>query len=149
MVSRETTPEMKVNLSERVRVIASSLSAVGLVIGGFTLYGLDFIVNTSAMAVALYVTISVVVGIAEKSKKLLSVVLVSALFLLLSELAFSFLHQFVALCTSLFILLVLTKQALIKDHDSGWFGALFGVCVSLVFLMAIEIILVIGRLFLT
>ncbi len=149
MVSPETTSEMKANLPERVRMIASSLSAAGLVIGGFTLYGLDFIVNTSAMTVALYVTVSVVVGIAEKSKKLLSIAFISALFLLLSELAFSFLHQFVALCISLFVLLVLTKQVLIKDHDSGWFGALCSVGLSLVFLLAIEMILVIGRLFLT
>lgn len=148
MASLETTQEMKVNLSERVRVIASSLTTVGLVISGFILFGLDFIVNTSAMTVALYVTVSIVVGIAEKSKRLLSIVFVSALFLLLSELAFSFFHQFVALCTSLFVLLVLTKHVLIKDHDSGWGGALFGVGLSLIFLLVIEIILVLGRLFL-
>ncbi len=139
---------MKVNLSGRVGVIASSLTAVGLVISGFILFGLEFIVNTSAMTVALYITVSVMVGIAEKSRKLLSIVFVSALFLLLSELAFSFLHQFVALCISLFVLLAMTKYSLIKDHDSGWFGALFGVGLSLIFLLVIEIILVIGRLFL-
>jgi hypothetical protein len=148
MVSLETTPQIKVSLSERVRVITGSLAAVGLVISGFILFGLNFVINTSAMTFALYVSISIVVEIAEKSKKLLSIWVVSALFLLVSELAFSFLQQFVALCVSLCVLLVLTKYALIKDHDSGWFGALCGVLLSLFFLLPVELILVIGRLFL-
>jgi hypothetical protein len=149
MASLETTPQMKVSMSERVRVIAGSLVAVGLVISGFILFGLDFVINTSAMTVALYASASIVVETAEKSKKLLTVVVVSALFLLLSELAFSFLEQFVSLCVSLCVLLVLTKYALIKDHDSGWFGTLCGVVLSLLFLLAVELILIIGRLLLT
>jgi hypothetical protein len=148
MASLETTPQMKSSLSEHVRVIAGSLAAAGLVISGFVLLGVDFVINTSALTVALYVSVSVVVETAEKSKELLSVVVVSALFLLLSELAFSFLEQFMALCISLCVLLVLTKYALIKDHDSGWFGAVCGVVVSLFFLLTVELILVIGRLFL-
>ena len=149
MASLETTQQMKISLSERVRVIAGSLAAVGLVISGFILFGLDFVINTSAMTIALYASVSILVEPPEKSKKLLSVVIVSALFLLLSELAFSFLEQFASLCISLSVLLVLTKCALMKDHDSGWFGALCGVVLSLFFLLTVELILVIGRLFLT
>jgi hypothetical protein len=149
MTSLETTQQMKISLSERGRVIGGSLAAVGLVISGFILFGLDFVINTSAMTVALYAAVSIVVETTEKSKKLLSVLVVSALFLLLSELAFSFLQQFASLCVSLFVLLVLTKYALMKDHDSGWFGALCGVILSLFFLLAVELILIIGRLLLT
>jgi hypothetical protein len=149
MTSLETTPQMKICLSERMLVIAGSLTAVGLVISGFILFGINFVINTSAMAFALYASLSIVVETEEKSKKLLSIVVVSALYFLLSELAFSFLQQFVALCVSLGALLVLTKFALIKDHDSGWFGALCGVVLSLFFLLMVELILVIGRLLLT
>lgn len=149
MASLETTQQMKISLSERVRVIAGSLAAAGLIISGFILFGLDFVINTSAMTVALYAAVSIVVETAEKSKMLLSVVVVSALFLLLSELALSFMQQFASLCVSLFALLVLTRYALIKDNDSGWFGALCGVVLSLLFLLAVELILIIGRLFLT
>lgn len=149
MVSLKTKAEMKVSLPEPVRAIAGSLAVVGLLISGFILFGLDFVINTSALTVALYATVSMVVEIAEKPKKLLSIMAVSAFFLLLSELAFSLLQQFVALCASLGVLLALTKYALIKDHDSGWFGAVCVVVLSLVFLLVIELILVIGRLLLT
>jgi hypothetical protein len=148
MASPETTLSMRMGLSERLQVIAGSLAALGLVISGFILFGVEFAINTSAMTAALYVAVSVVVGIAEKSKKLLNTLVVSASFLLLSELAFSFLQQFVAFCVSFGVLLVLTKYALMEDHDSGWFGAICGVILSLLFLFVVELILLIGRLFL-
>jgi len=43
MTSLETTQQMKISLSERARVVAGSLAAVGLVISGFILFGLDFV----------------------------------------------------------------------------------------------------------
>ncbi len=133
----------------RVNSTVMTLSgALALAVGGFVLYNLNFVVNTLAMTVALYAAMSIVVGSGAKLKKLLCVFVISALVIVISELVFSFFHQFVALCISLFVLLAMTKYSLIKDHDSGWPGALFGVGLSLIFLLVVEIILVIGRLFL-
>jgi hypothetical protein len=101
------------------------------------------------MTAALYTAKSIVVGIGRKAKEILAAFIISALVIVISELSFSFLHQFVALCITLFVLLAMTKYSLIKDHDSGWFGALFGVGLSLIFLLVVEIILAIGLLFLT
>lgn len=135
--------------------VCTGRTAVGLscafvlTVSGFVLYNLNFLVNTIAMTVALYIAKSVVVGVGRKAKEILAAFVISALVIVISELSFSFLHQFVALCITLFVLLAMTRYSLIKDHDSGWFGALFGVGLSLIFLLVVEIILAVGLLFWT
>lgn len=128
--------------------VTSFSGALVLTIVGFVLYNVNFVVNTIALTIALYVAMSVVVGIGVEPRKLLNVLVISAFFILVSESFFSFLHQFAAFCISLFVLLVMTRYSLIGEHDSGWFGAVCGVVMSMIFLSVVEIILVLGRLFL-
>ena len=132
------------------KVIAYVFGALAIAIYGFITYlGAYmhvFIVNVIAMTLSLYVGSSIVVG--GELKRLLNVFIISFLAVTISDLCFAFFQPFIALCISLFVLLVIIKYSLIKDHDSGWFGALCAGLMSLVFLLMIEMILAIARLLL-
>ncbi len=110
-----------------------------LVVGGFILFGINFLVNTFAVVLALCAATMIVLGFGFKSRELLSAFTISTFFVLTSELTFSFSQPLVALCLSLFTLIAITRYSLLKDHDSGWFGAFAVAILSLVFLLAIEI----------
>ena len=97
------------------------------------------------MTIALYVASSIVVG--GELKKLLNVFIISFLTVIISDLCFSFFQPFIALCIFLFVLLVAVRYALVKDQDSGWFGALCATVLGLIFLLPIAIILGIAQLF--
>ena len=134
--------------SSRIRVtsVAYILGVLTLAIYGFIAYSVIPIANVIAVTIALYAAGSIVVG--GESKKLPTVFTISVLFTIVSDLCFAFLQPFIAFCISLFVLLVATKYFLIKDHDSGWFGALCAVLLGLVFLLPIMIALTIAQFFL-
>ena len=129
-----------------LEVNAYVFGALTLAIYDFIAHNLIFIVNVAAMTIALYVASSIVVG--GDLKKLLNVFIISFLFVIVSDLCFSFFQPFIALCISLFVLLVAIRYSLIKNHDSGWFGAFCAELVGLIFLLMIEIVLAIAQLFL-
>ena len=129
-----------------LRVIAYVFGGLALAVCGFVAYNPIFIVNVIAMTIALYAASSIVVG--GELKKLWSVLIISSLAVVISDLCFTFFQPFIALCISLFVLLVIIRYSLIKDHDSGWFGALCAEVMGLIFLSMIEIILAIAQLFL-
>ncbi len=130
----------------RVTSVAYIFGVLTLAIYGFIAYSVVPIVNVIVMTVALYAASSIVVG--GESKKLLTVFTISVLFTIVSDLCFASLQPFIALCISLFIMLVGIRYSLIKDHDSGWFGALCAVLLGLVFLLPITIVLAIAQFFL-
>ncbi len=127
------------------RVIPYAFGALALAICGFIAYNLVFMVNVVVMTIALYVACSIVVG--RELKNILNVFIISFLTVIISDLCFAFLQPFIALCIFLFVLLVAIRYSLIKDHDSGWFGALSAELMGLIFLLVIEIILGIALLF--
>ena len=129
-----------------LRVMTYVLGALVLTICGLIIYNFIFMVNVAVMTIALYVASSIVVG--RELKKLLNVFIISFLAIIISDLCFSFLQPFTALCTFLFVLLVAIKYSLIKDHDSGWFGALCAELMGLILLSMIEMVLGIAQLFL-
>jgi len=129
----------------RVTSVAYILGVLALAIYGFIAYSVVPIVNVIALTIALYAASSIVVG--GELKKLLTVLTISVLFTIVSDLCFAFLQPFIALGISLFVLLAAIKYSLIKDHDSGWFGALCAVLLGLVFLLPIEIILAMTQIF--
>ncbi len=128
-----------------LRLIPYVFGALALAICGFITYNLVFVVNVVVMTIALYVASSIVVG--GELKRLLNVFIISFLAVIVSDLCFAFLQPFIALCIFLFVLLVTIRYSLIKDHDSGWFGALSAELMGLIFLLVIEIILGIAQLF--
>lgn len=128
-----------------LRVIPYVFGALALAICGFIAYNLVFMVNVVVMTIALYVACSIVVG--RELKNLLNAFIISFLTVIISDLCFAFLQPFIALCIFLFVLLVTIRYSLIKDHDSGWFGALCATVLGLIFLLPIAIILVIVQLF--
>jgi len=130
----------KVSLSSRSKVapVACVLGAFALVIYGFIAGSFVSIVNVIAMTIALYVASSIVVG--GELKKALTIFTISVLFVIISDLCFSLLQPFIALCISLFVLLAAIRYSLIRDHESGWFGAICAELVGLVFLLPIQII---------
>lgn len=81
-------------------------------------------------------------------KNSLTVFIISFLAIVISDLCFFFLHPFIALCISLFILLAAIKYVLIRDHDSGWFGALCIELIGLIFLMVFYTVLALAQFFL-
>jgi len=105
-----------------------------------------FVVNILAMTIGLYLGSSIVVG--GGPKRFLTVFLISFLAIIISDLCFSFLQHFIALCISLTALLVMIKYFLIKDHDSGWFGAVCTELMAVIFLLIIEMTLALAQLFL-
>lgn len=129
-----------------LKVIAYVFGGLALAVCGFVAYNPIFIVNVIAMTIALYAASSIVVG--GELKKLWSVLIISSLAVVISDLCFTFFQPFIALCISLFVLLVIIRYSLIKDHDSGWFGALCAEVMGLIFLSMIEIILAMAQLFL-
>jgi len=62
-------------------------------------------------------------------------------------LCFSFLQHFIAFCISLTAWLVMIRYFLIRDHDSGWFGAVCTEVMAVIFLLVIEILLALAGLF--
>lgn len=128
------------------KVITYVFGGLALAICGFVLYNPIFITNVIVMTIALYVASSIIIG--GELKKLWSVLVISSLVVIISDLCFTFLQQFIALCISLFVLLVIIRYSLIEDHDSGWFGALCAEIIGLIFLSIIEIVLAMAQLFL-
>jgi len=128
------------------RVIPYAFGALALAICGFIAYNLVFMVNVVVMTIALYVACSIVVG--RELKNLLNVFIISFLTVIISDLCFAFLQPFIALFIFFFVLLVAVRYSLIKDHDSGWFGALSAELMGLIFLLVIMMILGIAQLFL-
>jgi len=133
-------------LQIKVTSVAYILGVLALAIYGFTTYSVTPIVNVIAITIALYAACSIIVG--GGFEKLLTAFTVSVLFTIVSDLCFASLQPFIALCISLFIMLVGIRYSLIKDHDSGWFGALCAVLLGLVFLVPITIVLTIAQFFL-
>jgi len=130
----------KVSLSSRSKValVACVLGAFALVIYGFIAGSFVSTVNVIAMTIALYVASSIVIG--GELKKALIIFTISVFFTITSDLCFSLLQPFIALCISLFVLLATIRYSLIRDHDSGWFGAICAELVGLVFFLPIQII---------
>ncbi|UCG45597.1 MAG: hypothetical protein JSV58_02090, partial [Candidatus Bathyarchaeota archaeon] len=122
-----------------VNSVAYVLAVVALAAYGLVSYSLVPIVNVVAMTIALYAASSIVVGGGLKS--LLTVLTISILTNIASDVCFAILDPFIAFCISFFILLAAIKYSLIRDHDSGWFGALGAQFIGMILLMIIEIVL--------
>lgn len=131
---------------DSLRAIPYIFGVLALAICSFIVFNEIFVINVFAMTAAVYVASSIVVG--RELKKLLNVFTISFLAVVVSDLCFLFLQQFVALCVTLFVLLVSIRYSLIGDHDSGWFGALGSLFLGMIFLLLIELILGPVRLFL-
>ena len=136
----------------RVRVIGyvlgtSVLVVLGLVgyILGLIAYSEIFVVNILAFTAGLYLGISIVAG--GGLRRFLTVLLISFLAIVISDLCFSFLQHFIAFCISLTVWLVMIRYFLIRDHDSGWFGAVCTELMAVIFLLVIEILLALAGLF--
>jgi hypothetical protein len=129
----------------RVTSVAYILGVLTLAIYGFITYSFVPVVNVIAMTIALYAGCSIVVG--GGFKNLLTVLTVSVLFTIVSDLCFAFVQPLIAIGISLFIMLAALKYSLIKDHDSGWFGAICAGLMGLVFLIPIMIVLSIVQFF--
>ena len=137
----------KISLPLKVRVtsVAYILGVLTLAIYGFITYSIVPVVNVLAVTVALYAGCSIVVGGGLKS--LLTVLMISVLFTIVSDLCFAFLQPLIAIGISLFIMLAAVKYSLFEDHDSGWFGAICAELMGLVFLIPIEITLALTQIF--
>jgi len=131
-----------------LKVIAYVSSALVLVVFGFIVFDTTFMTNVFAMTVALYAGVSIVVG--RELKKLWEVFIISFPVIIISDLLFSFLpkQEFIAFSISFLILLVIIRYSLVKDHDSGWFGALCVELIGQIFLLVIMLILGMADLFL-
>lgn len=132
----------EISFKEIAYVLGTSVLAIFWLIAhvlGLIAYSEIFVVNFIAMSVALYVAISIVVE--GGLRKLLTVLAISFLAVIISDLCFYFLQPFIALCISLVVLLVIIKYFLIRDHDSGWFGALCAELIGLIFFSGIEVTL--------
>ena len=137
----------RISVPSRIEVtsVAYVLGVLTLAIYGFIVYSIVPIVNVIAMTIALYAAGSIVVG--GGFKNLLTVFTISVLSTIISDLCFAFLQPFIALCIFLFVLLVTIRYSLIKDHDSGWFGALGAQFIGMIFLLVIELTLGMVQLF--
>jgi hypothetical protein len=129
-----------------LKVIAYVSTALALAVCGFIVFDRTFMINVFVMTVALYAGISIVVG--RDLKKLWKVFLISFPVIIISDLCFTFLQQFIAFSISFFVLLVIIRYSLIKDHDSGWFGALCVEVIGQIFLLVIEVVLAMANLLL-
>ena len=119
--------------------IAYVLGALAVAIWVSISYNVVFVVNFIAMSIALYVASSIVVE--GGLRKLLTVLAISFIAVIISDLCFYFLQPFIALCIFVFVLLVIIKYFLIKHHDSGWFGAICAELIGLIFFSVIEVTL--------
>ena len=133
-------------IKARVTSVAHILGILALTVYGLVAYSVVPVINVVAMTIALYAASSLVVG--GGPKNLLTVLTVSVLSTIVSDLCFASLPPFVAFCTSFLVLLAAIKYSLIRDHDSGWFGALGAQIIGMIFLMAIELALGIVYFFL-
>jgi hypothetical protein len=131
-----------------LKVIAYVSSALVLVVFGFIVFDTTFMTNVFAMTVALYAGVSIVVG--RELKKLWEVFIISFPVIIISDLLFSFFpkQEFIAFSISFLTLLVIIRYSLVKDHDSGWFGALCVELIGQIFLLVIMLILGMADLFL-
>lgn len=137
------SPLKKVKMWSSVRKTAGwALAAMAIVVCGFIVYEFSFVLNVAAMTVSLFAGVSILIGREQKkSHILLNAFAVSAFAIIVFTLSFAYLQQFVALCTSLFVLWMLIKLSLFKDHDAGWFGALAVQFIALLFSMLIFVAL--------
>ncbi|UCG45033.1 MAG: hypothetical protein JSV58_06575 [Candidatus Bathyarchaeota archaeon] len=115
------------------------LGIISLAIYGLVSSSVIPIVNVVAMTIALYAASSIVVGGGMKS--FLAILTISILTSIISDICFATLEPFIAFCFTFFILLIAIKYSVIRDHDSGWFGALGAQFIGMILLMIIEIIL--------
>jgi hypothetical protein len=122
------------------KAIVYGFVALSIAIFGFHVYSIFFILNAIALTIALYVANSIVVG--RGLKQLLSVFITSLFAIIVFNLSFSFFQQLIALGISFFCLLALIKYFLIKNHDSGWFGALCTEILGFLILFMIELSLI-------
>ena len=131
----------KISLSSKVRAtsVVYILGILTLAIYGLVAYSVVPIVNVIAMTIAMYAASSLVVG--GGLKNLLTVLTISVLSTIISDICFATLQPFVAFCISFFVLLAAIKYSLIRDHDSGWFGALGAQFIGMILLMIIELAL--------
>jgi len=129
-----------------LKAIAYTIGTLILAIGSFVVYNSIFIVNVTAMTIALYMATSLVIGV--ELKRLLNVFMISLLAVIVSSFCFSLFQPFIALFIFVVVSLVAVKYSLIKDHDSGWFGAICAELMAIIFLLIIEIILVVAQLLL-
>ena len=123
----------------RVTSVAYVLGAVTLAVYGLIVHSVVPIVNVIAMTIAMYAASSLVVG--GGLKNLLTVLTISVLSTIISDICFATLQPFVAFCISFFVLLAAIKYSLIRDHDSGWFGALGAQFIGMILLTVIELAL--------
>ncbi|UCG45868.1 MAG: hypothetical protein JSV58_03630 [Candidatus Bathyarchaeota archaeon] len=137
----------KISLPSRAQApsVAYILAVLTLAVYGLVAYSVVPIVNVIAMTIALYAATSLVVG--GGVKNLFTVLTVSILSTIVSDLCFATLQPFIAFCLSFFVLLVALKYSVIRDHDSGWFGALGAQFIGMILLMVIEIALGLVYLF--
>jgi hypothetical protein len=131
-----------------LKVITYVSSALALTVFGFIFFDSTFMTNVFVTTIALYAGISIVVG--RELKNLWKVYVISFPFIIFSDVLFSFLQEqeFIALSISLVVLLVIIRYSLIKDHDSGWFGAICAELIGQIFLLVIEVVLAMVHLFL-
>ena len=131
----------KISLPLRIQApsVAYILTVLTLAIYGVVAYSVVPIINVIAMTIALYAASSLVVG--GRTKNLLTVLTISTLSTIVSDICFAALQPFVAFSISFFILLLAIRYSVIRDHDSGWFGALGAQFIGMILLMVIEIVL--------
>ena len=121
------------------------LGIISLAIYGLISSSVIPIINVVAMTIALYAASSIVVGGGVKS--FLAILTISILTNIISDICFATLEPFIAFCLTFFILLIAIKYSVIRDHDSGWFGALGAQFIGMILLMVIEIVLGMAYLF--
>lgn len=135
---------ISVPLRIKVTSVVYVIGVLALAVYGFIAYSIIPIVNVAAMTIALYAASFIIVGV--ELKQLPTAFTISVLSTIIADLCFAFLQSFIALCIFFFVLLVAVRYSLIKDHDSGWLGALFVELMGLIFLLPIAIILVMPQL---
>ena len=113
---------------------------------GWVVYSETLFINIVAMTAGLYIGTSIVVG--GGLEKLLTALLISFLSIVISDVFFAFIQPFIAFSISLVLLLVIVRYFLIRDHDSGWFGAVSAELMAGMFLFIIYIVLAMAQLFL-
>ena len=132
----------RINLKAIAYTLGTLIVAIWILISN----NATFAVNLMAMTIAVYIAGTIVVG--GGREKLLKALLIAFFAVVVSDFVFYFLPSFIALCLSLFVLLIAMKRFLIEDHDAGWFGAICIVLLSSLFLLIIEIVIVMTQLFL-
>jgi hypothetical protein len=129
-------------------ISASVLAILGLITHflGWVTYSETLVINIMAMTAGLYIGTSIVVG--RGLERFLTALLISFLSIVISDVFFAFIQPFIAFSFSLVLLLVIVRYFLIRDHDSGWFGAVCAELMAGIFLFLIYVILAMVRAFL-